>query len=444
MTKKIISLVMTVAAFSAAAAFAQEAPKPAAGTLMLNKKTYPLKHTIAYETKIDDEDVVAVLFSGQEVTREQLKAARAAEKEGDDPNFKRPFLRLVFKKTGEIKYWSAAAGGSMIGRRSGSATGELKQQDGRAVGKVAEAGEPGEMFSANFDLKFDVPLVKTGESLPESTAKKGGPAANVKPSVTGVFRGNGKDAKLAYVSAQWSEPFNDQPGMTLVFTEKDHSKDKKPETGALFGKYGSALIISLHDDGSIYGCQVVHSAHEKQGFSSIGSIEAPDFTYADGKVEGELTTNGEVDTFGEKWDVKLKFLAPLGEIPKEFQVAEKKEEPAAAAEDDDDAGEESAAAPAAPGPNAKELALPKDATDVEYKALVEHVLFKSKSDVKKVCAELAANLKTQGWASDGPDLINPQSSILKRKRGAATLTIFVKPEAGGSDVKILTEGLAWD
>ena len=75
--------------------------------------------------------------------------------------------------------------------------------------------------------------------------------------------------------------------------------------------------------------------------------------------------------------------------------------------------------------------------------LVEHVSFKSRADVKKVCAELAANLKAQGWANDGSDMVNAQSSILKRKRGEASLTIFVKPEAGGSDVKIFTEGLSW-
>ena len=118
------------------------------------------------------------------------------------------------------------------------------------------------------------------------------------------------------------------------------------------------------------------------------------------------------------------------------------------ADEDDDAeitesDESPASQPAATGLNAKELALTKDATDVEYKALVEQLVFKSKSDVKKVCAELATNLKAQGWASDGPDMINPQSSILKRKHGKATLTIFVKPENGGSDVKMLTEGLSW-
>lgn len=76
--------------------------------------------------------------------------------------------------------------------------------------------------------------------------------------------------------------------------------------------------------------------------------------------------------------------------------------------------------------------------------MVEHVLFKSRSNVKNVCAELSANLKAQGWTNDGRDMVQPQSSILKRKRGEATLTIFVKPENGGSEVKMFTEGLSWD
>jgi hypothetical protein len=78
----------------------------------------------------------------------------------------------------------------------------------------------------------------------------------------------------------------------LRFTEKDHSKDNKPDFNAAFGKFGSALIISLHDDGEIFACQVVHSAHQKQGFSSIGSIRTNDFTFENGKVQGELTTDG--------------------------------------------------------------------------------------------------------------------------------------------------------
>jgi hypothetical protein len=453
MTKKFMCLVAMVSAMSVVKLFAQEpTTKAGEGTLMLEKKSYPLKHALAYEATIDNEDAIAVVLSGQAVSSEKLKETREAEKEGGDGDFNRPYLKLVFKKTGELKYWTAGAGGTMLGRRSGSATGELKLRDGRVIGKASQPNETDSMIPNGFDARFDVALLKAGDSLPASTAKKFGPAANVKPSATGVFKGNGKEAKLAYVSAYWREPFGDKPSMDLVFTEKDHSKDSKPDFNASFGKFGSALIISLHDDGEIFGCQVVHSAHQKKGFSSIGSIHTNDFTFENGKVEGELTTDGQVDTFGETWEVKIKFVAPLGEIPKEFQPAESNkpetEGKQASTSSSDQSTEESdvepARQPAVAKLNVKDVALTKDATDVEYNTVVEHVVFKSKSNVKKVCAELAANLKAQGWTNDGMDMVQPQSSILKRKRGEATLTIFVKPENGGSEVKIFTEGLSWD
>jgi hypothetical protein len=452
MITKFLCLVAILSATSAVMLLAQEGTtKSAEGALMLDKKNYSLKHALAYDATIDNEQAIVVVFSGQAVTGEKLKEAREAEKEGGDGDFTRPYLKLVFKPTGDLKYWSAAAGGTMFGRNSGNATGGLKLQDGRVIGKANQPNQTDSMIPSGFDVHFDVALLKPGDLLPASTTKKPGPAANVKPSVTGVFKGNGKDAKLAYVSARWREPFGDKPSMDLVFTEKDHSKDKKPDLNAAFGRSGSALIISLHEDGSIFGCQVVHSAHQKQGFSSIGSIHTNDFTFENGKVEGELTTDGQVDTFGETWEVKVKFLAPLGEIPKEFQPAEAKtteDKPSSMTSSDkaaaDESDDEPAAKPAVPGLNVKDLALTKDAADVEYKALVEHVLFKSKSNVKSVCAELAKNLKAQGWTNDGRDMVQSQSSILKRKRGEATLTIFVKPENGGSEVKIFTEGLSWD
>lgn len=459
MVKKFMTLLTALAVIGGAIPlFAQEGtPKPAVGTLMLDKKTYQLKHALAYQTTIDNEEAIAVVLSGPAVSDEKLKEVREAEKEGNDGDFRRPFLKLVFKKEGALQYWSAGAGGTTLGRRSGKGTGELKLHDGRVSGKASEPLETEGMFPAGFDAQFDVALLKAGESLPASTVRKGGPAANVKPTVTGAFKGNGKDAKLTSVSARWGEPFSDKEGIVLVFTEKDHSKDKKPDMSAMFGRFGSALIISLHEDGEIYSCQVVHSAHQKQGFSSIGNIEANDFTYGDGKVEGELTTHGQVETFGETWEVNLKFVAPLGEIPKEFQVAESKkpekeekqaasrsedEEPAIGKLSDDD--NDSATKRAADGFKVKDLALTKDASDVEYKELVEHVEFKSKANVKSVCSELSANLKAQGWTKEGSDLVTAASSILKRKRGDAELTIFVKPDSGGSKVQIFTEGLSWD
>src|SRR6266446_6868743 len=450
MAKKFVSVLAGIAFIGGATTlFAQDEAKQAKageGTLMVSGKNYPLKHALAYETTSNEEEVIAVVLSGQPVSSEKLKEAREAEKDGQDPNFKRPFVRLEFTKARALKFWSAGAGNTQLDRRSGNATGELKLQDSRVSGKASQPNETEGMFRAGFDVHFDVPLLRPGESMPGTVTKKPGPAANVKPSVTGVFKGNGKEAKLAHVSAHWREPFSDKPSMVLVFTEKDHSKDNKPDFNAGFGKFGSALIVSLHEDGDIFGCEVVHSALKHQNFSSIGQIKTNDFEYADGKVQGELTTDGPADVFGETWEVNVKFVAPLGEIPKEFQ-------PAALKEPEQDAADKSATTnlnekdttePAEDELNIKDLALTKDASDIEYQELVEYVFFKSKANVKSVSAELAANLKVQGWTKEGSDLVTPASAILKRKRGDAELTIFVNPENGGSKVKMLTDGLAWD
>src|SRR3712207_3251913 len=85
-------------ALSAATVSAQEQ------SLMLSDKTYTLKHALAYETTIDNEEAIAVVLSAQAISSEQLKEAREAEKSGSDGEFRRPFLRLVFKRTGELKH----------------------------------------------------------------------------------------------------------------------------------------------------------------------------------------------------------------------------------------------------------------------------------------------------------------------------------------------------
>jgi len=195
---------------------------------------------------------------------------------------------------------------------------------------------------------------------------------------------------------------------------------------------------------------VAHTALKHQNFSSIGKINTNEFEYADGQVKGELTTDGAADVFGETWEVNVKFVAPLGEIPKEFQPAAPKEaeqdttDKQVTTEPTTELSEKAPPKPAQDKLNVKDLSLTKDAAGFDYKALVEQFSFKSKTNVKSVCAELATNLKAQGWTKQGSDLITPGSSILKRKRGDAELTIFVKPESGGSTVQVMTEGLSWD
>jgi hypothetical protein len=449
---KFLSVLIAIAAIgSSATLVAQDGAKPAnvgEGTLMVKEKNYPLKNAAAYETTVDGEEGIAVVLSGPTISSEKLNAARKSEKAGEIPDFRKPYVKLEFTKAGEFKGWGAGAGDISLGKHTSNATGEFKLQDGRAIGKANQPNETEGMFPSGLDVHFDVPLLRSGESLPPS--KKPGPAANVKPSVTGVFKGNGKDAKLTNVSAHWREPFGDKPSIVLVFTEKDHSKDNKPDFNAGFGKFGSALIVSLHEDGDIFGCEVAHTALKHQNFSSIGKINTNDFEYADGQVKGELATNGAADVFGETWEVNVKFVAPLGEIPKEFQPATSKEpeqdatNKQATTEATTEPSENAAPKPAKDQLNAKDLALTKDASDIDYKAFVEQLGFKSKTNVKSVCADLSANLKGQGWTKQGSDLITPASAILKRKRGDAVLTIFVKPESGGSEVKMMTEGLAWD
>jgi hypothetical protein len=63
------------------------------------------------------------------------------------------------------------------------------------------------------------------------------------PKSPAHFKGDGKAANLAFVSAHKGEPLADKETTMLVFTEKDHSKDKRPDIKASFGSYGSALII---------------------------------------------------------------------------------------------------------------------------------------------------------------------------------------------------------
>lgn len=133
MAKKFIGLLAGMAVIGGAATlFAQEGAKPAKaaeGTLMIDGKNYPLTHALAYETTINEEELIAVVLSGQPISSEELKKAKEGEKEGQDSEFKRPFIKLEFTKAGELKLWSASAGNTQLGRRGGNTTGERPSHD---------------------------------------------------------------------------------------------------------------------------------------------------------------------------------------------------------------------------------------------------------------------------------------------------------------------------
>jgi hypothetical protein len=102
MAKKLMSLLAAMVVIGGGATlFAQEkVAKAGEGTLMVQGKNYPLTHALAYETTINDAEMIAVVLSGQAISSEKLKEAKDAEREGQDSDLKRPFLKLEFTKAG--------------------------------------------------------------------------------------------------------------------------------------------------------------------------------------------------------------------------------------------------------------------------------------------------------------------------------------------------------
>src|SRR5258708_25442089 len=109
--------------------------------------------------------------------------------------------------------------------------------------------------------------------------------------VSGIFKGNDQPAKLAFVSAHKGTPVGGKETIKLVFTEKDHSKDERPDLKALFGDYGSALVIGIEPNGKVVTCDVAHQAHKQKLISSPTSIKMSEFKSEAGQISGKITTD---------------------------------------------------------------------------------------------------------------------------------------------------------
>ena len=125
--------------------------------------------------------------------------------------------------------------------------------------------------------------------------------------VSGVFNGNDQAAKLIFVSARKGTPVGGKDTIKLVFTEKDHSKDEQAALKALFGDYGSALIIGIQPDGKVVTCDILHEAHKQKPISSPASVKMTDFKNEGGQISGRLVTAGKQEAFEQTWEVNLVF-----------------------------------------------------------------------------------------------------------------------------------------
>ena len=127
--------------------------------------------------------------------------------------------------------------------------------------------------------------------------------------VNGVFKGNDQSAKLVFVSAYKGTPVSGKETIKLVLTEKDHSKDERADLKALFGDYGSALIIGIQPDGKVVTCDIAHEALKQKPISSPSSVKMSDFKNEGGQISGKLVTDGKQEAFGQTWEVNLIFKA---------------------------------------------------------------------------------------------------------------------------------------
>jgi len=129
--------------------------------------------------------------------------------------------------------------------------------------------------------------------------------------VSGVFNGNDQPAKLAFVSAEKDSAIGGKEMIRLVFTEKDHSKDSPAALKALFGDYGSALVVGIQPDGTVMTCDIRHEAHKQKPISSPASIKMSDFKNEAGKISGKIATPGKQQAFDQTWEVNLTFKAKM-------------------------------------------------------------------------------------------------------------------------------------
>ena len=297
-------------------------------------------------------------------------------------------------------------------------------------------------------LLLAVSLLGLANQLIAQDVEKKPATAAAKPG-EGTLVIRGMSYKLEHVVAYESKVFDDYL-ISVTLADKPLPMEKiktalrdgkgtddkiflfQPHTKITFGKDGKPMFSNSYADNA--------------SLSVSGSLKG-ELKVKDGRVIGNasMKTGDEdkgISSFDVRFDVELipAVVVPADPKPeptdkpkiKTKSKAKTKEEPAKG--DAKTAGDQ---------PNVKDV-IPKDATDVELKKLVEQIAFKSPSDLKTTVDALTKQLEEQKWTKLGGDLVTPKSAILNRKNGKASLTIFVKPADAGSTVTMMTKGLSWE
>jgi hypothetical protein len=208
----------------------------------------------------------------------------------------------------------------------------------------------------------------------------------------------------------------------------------QPNVKITFSKEGKARFFNAYGDGG--------------SVSASGSDLKGQLVVKIGRVSGSctyITPDAKKNGFDVQFDVAL-IPIPQAYLAKvEAENAMRQEKRAKAEKDrkskkDQDTAKASAAE--LYGPKARSLPLPQGATNVEYQRLTGQIRCQCPSDVVSTAYYLAQQFSLQGWTA-GRDLIRPKSAIMKRTKGDATLSIFVRPAADATSVQIISKGLSW-
>ncbi len=224
---------------------------------------------------------------------------------------------------------------------------------------------------------------------------------------TAILDGNGADDKFFFF----------QPNVKITF-----SKEGKARFFNAYGDGGSVSAagsdlkgqLAIKDGRGSGSCSYIPD-EKKNGFDvqyDLAVLPIPQAVFA--KIEAE----------------KAERLAKRAQKEKERKA--KKEADAA-----------KAAVAEATGPKAHSLPIPQGATNVEFQKQTGQIRFQCPSDVVSTANFFVQQLAAQGWTA-GKDLIRAKSSIMKRTKGDASLSIFVRPADGATSVQIIAKGLSWD
>lgn len=128
---------------------------------------------------------------------------------------------------------------------------------------------------------------------------------------SGRYVVNGKEAKLAFVSAWAGGPSPTLQVIGILLTESDHSASRFQSTEAAYGKFGAALSIMLNRaDLQMLGATVVNHPGHKQLNAGVLSkdIQSEGVTSTADRIEGRFFTPKPATKNGDdvvEFDVKV-------------------------------------------------------------------------------------------------------------------------------------------